>query len=70
MIPKTHEEIDAQYRERSEFYADNSYCAYEEMIHYRKMVEDAVKHVKTQAMNPQANAWLEEYKRIREIEEE
>lgn len=67
---KTDKEIADHYNKHIEFYGDNWGAAFEEMIYFRQMVEQARIFVRTQAMSPQANEWLAKYESIVDIEDQ
>ncbi len=67
---KTDQEIKEYYERAMTFYGDNWVCSFEEMIHFRQMLEQARFYVSRHAGSPQADEWLEKYQNIVDIENE
>lgn len=63
-------QIDALYESRVDFYADNWSCAYNDMVHYRKLLHEAYLFVQMNEGSPKADEWLREYERIEKAEDE
>lgn len=65
---KSKQEIHDHYNKHMEFFADNRSVAFDEMLYFRTMIEDAQMFVSRQAGSPQADKWLRQYDRIVECE--
>ena len=64
----TPEQIEEHYQKHIDFYGDNWLAAFEDMIHFRQMIEQARFYVSRHAGSPQADDWLEKYQKIVDIE--
>ena len=67
---KTDKEIEEHYEEHADFYGDNWIAAFEEMIYFRQMIEQARLYVSRHMGAPQADEWLAKYQSISDNEDE
>ena len=58
------EKIEEHYDKHLDFFADNWSCAFDEMVYFRQMIEQARFYVSRHAGSPQADEWLEKYQEL------